>query len=124
MPKTVLIVDDNEAIRKAMREAFARSDGFDICGEAVDGRDAVQKARRLKPDLIVMDLSMPVMNGLQAGRILTRQVPSAALLLFTMFAIEIVEADAREAGFRGIVSKSQGVEMLVSQGRVVLGLPA
>jgi chemotaxis response regulator CheB len=66
MPKSVLVVDDNAFIRQVLCRVFTSEAGFDICGEAENGRDAIGKAQALHPDLIVMDLSMPVMNGVNA----------------------------------------------------------
>jgi len=68
MARSILIVDDNAFIRKALFEIFKREEDFDICGEAENGRDAIEKAQQLRPDLIVLDLSMSVMNGLESGR--------------------------------------------------------
>ena len=68
MAKAVLIADDNDSVRRALCEAFARDSDFEVCAEAHDGGDAIEKALRLRPDLIVLDLSMPVMNGLDAAR--------------------------------------------------------
>jgi PleD family two-component response regulator len=65
MAKTILIADDSDVVRRAVCEAFALESDFEVCGEAHDGHDAIEKAQRLHPDLIILDLSMPVMNGLK-----------------------------------------------------------
>ena len=70
MVKTVLIVDDNALIRHALRELFERESDFEVCGEAEDGQQAIAAAMCLHPDLMVLDISMPVMNGLDAARVL------------------------------------------------------
>ena len=75
MPKLVLVVDDNAVIRHALCEVFTSEEGFDVCGEAENGRDAIEKAQALQPDLIVMDLSMPVMNGIDAAHALKTLMP-------------------------------------------------
>ena len=75
---SVLIVDDHPAIRRALRAAFERQPGFTVCGEAEDGFDAISKAKRLSPDLIVLDLRMPVMDGLEAARELKRLFSGSA----------------------------------------------
>jgi chemotaxis response regulator CheB len=85
MPVGILIVDDNAAIRSLLRDALQREVGWRVCGEAENGQDAVEKAKRLRPDVIVLDLSMPVMNGLEAGRTLTEALPAVPLVLFTSF---------------------------------------
>ena len=72
MTHSILIVDDNPVIRRTLRSCFLQSVDWQVCGEAANGRDAVEKAQHLKPDLIILDLSMPVMNGLQAARELKR----------------------------------------------------
>ena len=69
MAKTILIVDDNTHIRLALCELFKRESDFEVCGEAENGKQAIDKALTLHPDLIVLDLSMPVMNGLDAARV-------------------------------------------------------
>lgn len=66
MPKCILIVDDHEHIRKIIRNVLERESGFEVCGEAIDGYDAIEKAQELRPDLILLDMSMPRMNGIQA----------------------------------------------------------
>ena len=67
MPKSVLVVDDNAFIRQVLCRVFTSEGGFDVCGEAGNGQDAIEKAQALHPDLIVTDLSMPVMNGIDAA---------------------------------------------------------
>jgi DNA-binding NarL/FixJ family response regulator len=122
MQKSILIVDDNTAIRSVVRCCFESQDGLQICGEAVNGRDAIEKAQQLKPDLIVLDFSMPLMNGIQAASMLSRLMPSVPLILFTMHAGAVLESDARSAGITIIVSKDQGPEVLVSQAQTLLGV--
>ena len=79
MPKCILIVDDSALIRRMIHETLEQQDGWEVCGEAADGREAIEKAQQLKPDLIVLDLSMPVMNGLEAARVLKGLFPSLPL---------------------------------------------
>jgi len=120
----ILIVDDNPLIRKAIRLDFEGRNGIEICGEAVDGRDAIEKARQLRPDLIILDLSMPVMNGLQVATVLHREMPSVPLILFTMHASFVASAEAKSAGISAIISKDRGADSLVSQALILLGLPS
>ena len=77
MVRTVLIADDNASVRQSLCELFTREGDFDVCGEAENGREAIDRAQQLHPDLIVMDLSMPVMNGLDAARVLRRLMPAS-----------------------------------------------
>ena len=124
MHSSILIVDDNPTIRQAVRRGFEGRNGFEVCGEAVDGLDAIEKARQLKPDLIVLDFSMPVMNGLEAAAVLSREMPSVPLILFTMHVGAVVASEARSAGISAVVSKDQGSDGLVNQALVLLGLPS
>ena len=118
----VLIVDDNEMVRRGLRCLFESEPAFKVCGEAVDGRDAIEKARELKPDLIVLDFSMPGMNGLESARILSNMKPSAMILLFTMHRNVVTDGDARAVGINAVVSKSEGAGTLISQAQTMLGL--
>lgn len=113
MPKTILLVDDNAIVRKTIRKRF-EEEGF-ICAEAEDGLDAIQQVRSFNPNVVVLDLSMPRMNGLQAAPKLREILPSALIILFTLFAGAIAEPDARQAGISMIVSKDQSVVSLVNQ---------
>jgi DNA-binding NarL/FixJ family response regulator len=124
MQKCILIVDDSAEIRNAIRRTFEGRNGFRVCGEAVNGQDGIEKAKLLKPDLIILDFSMPLMNGLEAARAITLVMPSVPLILFTMHTGDVLESDARKAGFRSIVSKSQDVEFLVVQAQTLLGIAA
>ena len=124
MHNSILIVDDNPAIRKAVRLSFQELSGFQICGEAVDGPDAIEKAKQLKPDLIILDFSMPVMNGLEAAAVLRREMPSVPLILFTMHIGVVTESVARSAGVSAVISKDHGSEGLISQALALLGLPS
>jgi two-component system, chemotaxis family, chemotaxis protein CheY len=120
MAKTVLIVDDNAYIRRALRSIFKCESDFEVCGEAVNGRDAIAKARELHPDLIVLDLSMPVMNGLDAARKLKRLMPTVPLIMYSAFGDGFAEQQARLVGISELVSKSQPAAILVSKARRLL----
>jgi DNA-binding NarL/FixJ family response regulator len=119
VPKCVLIVDDHPKVREALRSIF-NANGFTVCGEAIDGRDAIEKAQELHPDLIVLDLSMPVMNGLVAARELTKLMPNVPLVMFTNHTGTIVEEEARRAGIRSIMSKIAPYDTLLNQARELL----
>jgi DNA-binding NarL/FixJ family response regulator len=84
-----------------------------VSGEAVDGREAIEKAQQLKPDLIVLDLAMPVMNGLDAARALKRLLPRVPVLIFINFDAAHFKREAMAAGIRTIVSKSESLQALV-----------
>jgi CheY-like chemotaxis protein len=104
--KCILIADDNGAIRSATRHSLESRTGLKVCGEAVDGFDVIEKARRLLPDLIVLDLSMPRMNGMDAARQLRAMMVRVPIILFTLFADAISAQDAFAAGINAVVSKA------------------
>jgi two-component system response regulator EvgA len=113
-----MVVDDNALIREIVRTRF-EAHGFAVC-DAVDGAEAIKQAKTEAPDLIILDLSMPVMNGLEAARALRILVPQVPLLMFTNMAVSTVERDARAAGVSAVVSKSESTDILISQARKLL----
>jgi DNA-binding NarL/FixJ family response regulator len=115
MPGCILIVDDDPNIRRRVREFFEKETQYDVCGEAVDGVDAIEKARILSPDLIILDMSMPRMNGLDAARILNQMMSDVPIILFTMHASALLLSEVQAAGIRSIVSKSDGLGGLATQ---------
>jgi DNA-binding NarL/FixJ family response regulator len=104
---SILIVDDSPVVRHSLRSSLEQYPDWVVCGEAGDGREAIEKCRQLHPDLIILDLSMPVMNGLAAARELNRIQPNVPLLMFTTFKDSNVEKEAIAAGCAGVVSKSE-----------------
>ena len=115
MPKNILIVDDSPEIRKLVRLYFHRETHFQICGEAVDGLDAIEKASELHPDLIILDESMPRMDGLHAARILHSANRDVPIILFTLHADSISSSEACAAGVALVVSKMRGMSVLAEQ---------
>jgi DNA-binding NarL/FixJ family response regulator len=107
MTKLVLLVDDNQGMREALRMLFESEPGFEVTGEAEHGQEAIDKAEVLKPHLIILDFSMPVMNGLEAAPILRKKLPTVILILFSNYASDAMEAPAREAGIHAVVPKHQ-----------------
>jgi DNA-binding NarL/FixJ family response regulator len=107
MTKLVLLADDNKGMRQALRMLFESEPDFEVVGEAKHGQEAIEKAEMLKPHLIILDFSMPVMNGLEAAPILRKKLPSVILILFSNYVSEAMEAPAREAGIHAIVPKHQ-----------------
>ncbi len=110
--KSILIVDDSAAIRRSLRGLLARHDGWEVCGEAANGREAIDKALQLRPSLVVLDISMPVMNGFQAARELQRLLPKLPILMFTNFTSSQIEREALAAGVAAVRSKSDSVDAL------------
>jgi DNA-binding NarL/FixJ family response regulator len=98
MPYTILIADDSPYIREALCNVFEREEEFDVCGEAENGREAVEKAQELHPDLILLDLSMPVMNGLDATRVLKQMMPEVPVIMFSAYSGSSTEKEARAVG--------------------------
>ena len=120
MAKAVLIADDNAYIRHTLCELFRSQADFDICGEAENGKEAVEKAQELDPDLIVLDLSMPVMNGLDAARALKRTMPGVPLIMFSEYSSAFSEQEAQSVGISALVSKSEHISVLVETARSLL----
>jgi DNA-binding NarL/FixJ family response regulator len=115
MPIRILIADDDKTIRLLLRRILESHELWEICADASDGKDAIEKAAQLHPDLIVLDLAMPVMNGLQAAERLSKEFPNTPLLLISVQQItNQLEQTARRAGFKGAVTKSSGAEVLTA----------
>ena len=116
----MLIVDDNASIRQGLRDLFKREADFEVCGEAENGKEGVQKAQQLHPDLIVLDLSMPVMNGFDAARALKRLMPAVLLIMYSAFGDRFAEHQARLIGISEVVSKSEHASVLIRKARGLL----
>ena len=119
MGRLVLIVDDHAAIRRILTSKF-QAQGFDV-REACNGADGVSKAEELSPDVIILDLSMPVMNGFEAARALKSSMPEVPLLLFTNTVGPLVEQEAFAAGIASVFSKSDSCDLLVEDAKTRLG---
>jgi DNA-binding NarL/FixJ family response regulator len=104
----ILIVDDSAILRKSLRSCIEQNTDWHVCGEAENGRVAVEKVRGLQPDLVILDFAMPVMNGLDAAREITIIAPSTPLLLFTMLASSQITREAKAAGITDVLSKGEG----------------
>jgi DNA-binding NarL/FixJ family response regulator len=113
VPKSVLIVDDSLFVRQGLCELFKREGDFNVCGEAANGKEAIAKAQELHPDLIVLDLSMPVMNGFDAARVLRRVMPTVPLIMYSAFGDKFVEHQAVLIGISEVVSKSENASVLI-----------
>ena len=118
MPKRVLLVDDNQLVRKTTREMF-ESVGY-VCSEAGNGAEAVEQASSVRPDLIVLDLVMPVMNGLEAAPLLRQKLPAIPIILFSIYADALLKKEAQRAGITAIVSKRQAAENLLKEAKTLL----
>lgn len=121
LPKRVLVVDDNCFARQALVDIFKHEADFEVCGEACNGQEAIRAAQSHNPDLVVLDLAMPVMNGLDAARILKRTKPSLVLIMYSGFGDKYVEQQARFIGITALVSKAEPPGTLISLARSLLG---
>jgi DNA-binding NarL/FixJ family response regulator len=113
MPPRILIVDDSAPIRRLVRSCAEAEPGWSVCAEAANGKEAIQMAQRFHPNLVIMDLSMPQMNGLEAAKILHGVMPSVPLIMFTIFSTRTLEEQAFEAGFSKVILKTQRLNELI-----------
>ena len=114
MSLRILVVDDHAVVRRGVRSLLETKEGWEVCGEATTGRDAVEQSRRLRPDVVVMDLSLPELNGLDATRQILKFAPDTEVLVLTMHHSEELARDALQAGARGYVLKSDADENLIA----------
>jgi DNA-binding NarL/FixJ family response regulator len=120
MRTRVLIADDNAFVRTALYEFFDREPDFQVCALAENGREAIEAASRLRPDLIVLDRTMPVMSGLDAARVLKNILPRVPLIMYCATPEECTEALTKSAGVSAIVSKSESASVLIDTCRSLL----
>jgi DNA-binding NarL/FixJ family response regulator len=122
MAHRILIVDDSAAIRQCLRSSIERQEELQVCGEAENGESAVARVEELTPDLVILDLQMPVMNGLEAARRIAQIAPHLPMLMFTMYSSEYLVTEARAAGIKDVFSKSSGIlDGLISAIQEILG---
>jgi CheY-like chemotaxis protein len=117
--KTVLIADDHFNIREMLRHLFEQNQEWSVA-EAANGQDAVEKVAQLRPDLVVLDFSMPVMNGLEAAVAIKRIRPRLPMILFTAYKDDFLEKQAYEKGFSVVVSKGEAANRLIDSARILL----
>jgi DNA-binding NarL/FixJ family response regulator len=111
MSNGVLIVDDDIVIRSALR-SYVEADGYRVCGEAADGLEAIKRARELQPDVILLDLAMPRLNGAEVAGILKREMPRVQIILLTMYADHFSQKLASAIGIHVVLSKPEGMSVL------------
>jgi two-component system response regulator EvgA len=119
MPRRILLADDHEGIRRRVRSVLETA-GFEVCGEAANGLDAVAKTKDLTPDLIILNLSMPVMDGLQAIPQIVKSAPSVKILVFTMDDAAELQRETLRRGAHGYVSKSSSIPDLIEEVKKLL----
>jgi DNA-binding NarL/FixJ family response regulator len=109
----ILLVDDHDAVRRGLRAMLESRPGWQVCGEASDGRTAVKMAAQLRPDIAVLDLELPALNGLEATRLIKKEHPEIEVLIYTMYDTEELIRKVLAAGARGYVLKSDAGEHLL-----------
>jgi DNA-binding NarL/FixJ family response regulator len=121
MSNSVLIIDDNQSVRKVMRSFFERLTDWTVKGEASDGVEAIQEAIELKPDLILLDFSMPNMNGVEVASVLKKMIPDVHIIMFTMFDDALGSRISSAVGVDLVVPKADGLTSLVKSGEHFMG---
>jgi DNA-binding NarL/FixJ family response regulator len=121
MPFRILIADDHSLVRSVLRTTLERHLDWQVCAEARNGLEAVQKAAEFKPDIIILDFAMPVMDGLQATRKILSLCPTTPILMFTNYCFPTLVQEAALAGVRQVVDKGLSGMELVSAVETVLG---
>jgi DNA-binding NarL/FixJ family response regulator len=119
----ILVIDDGDWVRNIIG-LFLEHAGFEVCGEAADGVEAIEQAKKLKPDLIVLDLVMPRMNGAEAASVLSQTMPDVPIVLLTLYQNVLGSALASAVGIRAVLDKTEGLDKLVACVRSLLGLTA
>jgi DNA-binding NarL/FixJ family response regulator len=102
----ILVADDSDVVRHGIKYLLSQHEGWEVCGEAVDGQEAVEKARQLSPDVVVLDFSMPVLNDIEAARQIQTTRPSTTFVLCSMYMDRQLASVAREVGITSVLSKS------------------
>ncbi len=121
MPARILIVDDHEIVRQGIRNILNRRPEWEVCGEAVNGKEGLEAVKRIEPDLVILDITMPVMNGLEATGHISKLGLNSRVLIFTMHDSERLISDVREAGAQGYVLKSHAARDLIVAIEKILG---
>jgi len=110
----ILVADDHEAVRKGVCAILAIRLDIEVCGEAANGQEAIAQAHALKPDLIILDVTMPILNGLDAARVIRLTLPDLPILLLTMHDGKHIIEDAKKIGIDGFVCKSEASATLLA----------
>jgi len=118
--KRILIVDDNEYFLPVLRSCL-ETQGYEVCGEAADGVAAIERAKEMKPDLIVMDMAMPRLNGMEAAAVLKNLTPKVPVVLLTIHDEEVKATSTAAFGIKAVVSKADGISALTACLRGLLG---
>ncbi len=109
----ILVADDQEAVRKRVCAALTAQEGFEVCAEASNGKEAVEKAKELNPDLILLDITMPVLNGLDAARLIRAFAPETPIVILSVHKSRQLMEEARKIGVQGYVTKGEAIQKLI-----------
>jgi len=112
MATRILIADDHDTVRRRISQLMEYHDGWEVCAEVENGKQAVLKATELKPDVVVLDLAMPVMNGIDAADQIGKLLPLVPIVLYTMYALPVIELKAKQVGVRQVVPKPDAAGLL------------
>lgn len=104
----ILIADDHEAVRRGIRALLEFHEGWQVCGEADNGQDAIEQTKRAKPDLVILDIAMPALNGFEAAKLIKRLYPETAILAYSILQSKAFLNEALRIGMDGYISKSAG----------------
>jgi DNA-binding NarL/FixJ family response regulator len=122
VPSRILIADDHSTVRTLLRILLESHEGWQVCAEVANGLDAITKAVDLKPDLVILDLAMPLMDGLHAARQISAVLPSVPILMHTMHNSSELELEAKKAGVRKVVNKTgSGDELFAAIEQLLAG---
>ena len=124
VPKCILIADDSATVRAIIREFLESQAGLKVCGEAIDGVDVIEKAKELKPDLIILDLAMPQINGAEAASVLKSMMPDVPIILLTMYEDVMVKSRASAFGVDLVLSKTDGIRQIMAHVQHLLAVPS
>ncbi|HXN72992.1 MAG TPA: response regulator transcription factor [Candidatus Acidoferrales bacterium] len=116
----ILVADDYESVRKGVCAILTTRDDVEVCAEAANGEEAVHQTKELKPDIVIMDFSMPVMDGLEASKRILQEFPDMPILMFSMHKMEALTTAAKEAGLRGFITKGESAQNLLRAVDIVL----
>jgi DNA-binding NarL/FixJ family response regulator len=121
LKKRILIADDGQEVREVVRAIVEARTEYEICGEACNGVEAVEKALQLKPDLVLLDIAMPMLNGVEVASVLAGSMPQLAVVLYTMYSESLGASLANVVGARAVISKTEGMGKLLECIQGVLG---
>ena len=123
MGKRILIADDGEEVRQVLRAMFEARTDYEICGEAANGAEAVSKTLELKPDLILLDVAMPLLNGVEVASVLAGSMPELPIVLYTMYNEMLGLSLANVVGAKAVISKADGIGKLLECVQKLLAAP-